>query len=189
MDGEVVDEVELPKVFNVKPRIDVIRRAYLSYFTSLKQPQGRDPLAGKKVSVESFGTGREMARIPRHSSGRGGFAPMTRGGYKPHPPRVDEKIREKINNKEKKLAFLSALASTTNYELVVKRGHKFNKDSLKDLPIVFVDEVENLAHTREAAFLLQKIGVYTDVERVKEGIKIRAGKGKLRGRKLKRRVG
>jgi len=189
LDGEVAGEVELPTLFNLTPRIDIVRRAFLAYFTSQKQPQGRDPLAGKKVSVESFGTGREMARIPRHSSGRGGFAPMTRGGYKPHPPRVDKKIKERINSKEKRLALLSAIASTADYESVVKRGHSFDKAALKKLPIVLVDDVEKLAHTREAVFLLQKLGVYMDVERVKGGVKIRAGKGKLRGRRLKRKVG
>lgn len=189
LDGEVIEEVVLPKVFNVALRKDLIKRVYLSFLTSQKQPQGRDPLAGKKVSVRSFGTGREMARIPRHATGRGGFAPMTRGGYKPHPPRVDEKIREETNRKERKLALLSALAATGNYELVAKRGHRFDKNLVKTLPIVVSDEIENLSHTREAAFLLQKLGVHLDIERVKKGIKIRAGKGKLRGRRYKERVG
>lgn len=179
----------MPKVFGFPLREDIIKRAYLSFFTSQKQPQGRDPLAGKKVSVESFGTGRELARIPRHTNGRGGFAPMTRGGYKPHPPRVDEKIHERANRKEKRLALLSALSATASYDLVVTRGHRFNKEIVKSVPIVVSDEVEDISHTREAAFLLQKLGVYQDVERVKKSIKIRAGKGKLRGRRYKERVG
>lgn len=189
LDGEVVEEVNLPKVFGFPLRMDIIKRVYLSFLTSQKQPQGRDPLAGKKVSVESFGTGREMARIPRHANGRGGFAPMTRGGYKPHPPRVDEKIYEEVNRKERRIALLSAVASTGNYELVLKRGHKFDVNTVKSVPVVVSDEIENIVHTREAAFLLQKLGLHLDVERVKSSRKIRAGKGKLRGRRFKERVG
>ncbi len=189
LDGTIIEEALMPAVFNTPLRLDLIRKAYLSFASFKRQPQGRDPLAGKRVSVESFGTGREMARIPRHSNGRGGFVPMARGGYKPHPPRVDERIYEEINLKEKRLALRSAVASMCDYELVVKRGHKFEKDVLKSLPVVVTDEIENLAHTRDAFFFLQKIGIHPDIIRVKEGIKIRAGKGKLRGRRLKRRVG
>lgn len=189
LDGEVIGEIDLPSFFAMPVRKDLIKRGYLAIFTSRKQPQGRDPLAGKKVSVRSFGTGLELARVPRHVNGRAGFAPMTRGGYKPHPPRVEKKIIELINIKEKRLAFVSALAATSKKEFVKLRGHKFDQEKIKALPIIVKDDLETLEKTREASFFMQKIGVYNDILRVKKNTTIRAGKGKMRGRKLKKPVG
>jgi large subunit ribosomal protein L4e len=187
--GEVQGEVSLPSVFNNVVRKDLIKRAFLATFTAQKQPKGRDPLAGRKVSVKSFGTGREMARLPRHSSGRAGFAPMARGGYKPHPPRVNEKIREEINEKERALALDSAIAATARSEFVVQRGHRFDNQKIKVFPLVLSDELEKIDKTRDAFFLVQQLGLAPEVKRVKYSSRVRAGKGKLRGRRIRRRTG
>jgi large subunit ribosomal protein L4e len=187
--GEIKGEVSLPKVFSAAVRKDLIKRAFLASFTAQKQPKGRDPLAGRKVSVKSFGTGREMARLPRHSSGRAGFAPMARGGYKPHPSRIDENIREEINQKERVLALGSAIAATGQTEFVVRRGHRFDGQKIKALPIVLSDELEGIDKTRDAFFLIQQLGLAQEVERVKYSRKVRAGRGKLRNRRIKQRKG
>ncbi|MEM2688952.1 MAG: 50S ribosomal protein L4, partial [Candidatus Bathyarchaeia archaeon] len=54
---------------------------------------------------------------------------------------------------------------------------------------VVVDEFEGLKKTKEVEETLIKLGVLADLYRVKESTKIRAGKGKLRGRRIKQAVG
>jgi len=189
VDAEVKAQLELPWFFGTPVRRDLIRRAFIALYSSALQPQGRDPLAGKKVSVESFGTGRELARLPRHSSGRAGFAPMARGGYKPHPPRVDKNTREEINAKEKRLALVSALSASSDVELVKARGHVFDTEKIKVTPLVVEDQLEGIERTREAYLLLMRIGLLPDLVRVKASIKERAGKGKSRGRRYRMRKG
>jgi len=60
------------------------------------------------------------------------------------------------------------------------RGHTFEKEVL---PVVVEDQALNVARTSDARKLLKNLGVFTDVERVREKTRIRAGKGKMRGRR------
>jgi large subunit ribosomal protein L4e len=53
--------------------------------------------------------------------------------------------------------------------------------------VVADDALESLKKTSEVVKFLQAAGLYSDVERAKLGRNIRAGKGKLRGRKYKGR--
>jgi large subunit ribosomal protein L4e len=55
--------------------------------------------------------------------------------------------------------------------------------------LVVVDAVQELKRTQEVQETLIKLGVWSDVYRVKESVKIRAGKGKMRGRRRKRAIG
>ncbi|MGC8975036.1 MAG: 50S ribosomal protein L4 [Thermoprotei archaeon] len=178
--GNVVSDVVLPRVFSFPVRKDLIRRAFLASFTARLQPKGRDPLAGKRRVGESWGIGHSVARVPRLDNGRAVLAPMTRGGRLAHPPRVEKVIRERINQREKIRAIASAIAATGNPELVKLRGHLFEKEVL---PIVVDDQALNIAKTSEARNLLKNLGVLVDVERAREGVRVRAGKGKMRGRR------
>jgi large subunit ribosomal protein L4e len=180
--GEKSSEIELPKVYGLPVRVDLIRRAFLSEFTARLQPKGRDPMAGKRTTARSFGVGLGIARVPRIPGlGRAAFINSAVGGHLAHPPRVEKKIHEEINKKEKKLATASALAATARKEFVEKRGHRF---AVEVLPVVIEDEVEAaIAKVREARDLLEKLGVWADIERAKERTRIRAGKGKRRGRR------
>ncbi|MCD6278874.1 MAG: 50S ribosomal protein L4 [Desulfurococcales archaeon] len=180
LEGQKVDEVPLPKLFSLPVRKDLIRRAFHSAFTARLQPKGRDPLAGKRRSGESWGIGYGLARVPRLDNGRAVFAPMTRGGRLAHPPRVEKVLHELINKKEKIRAILSALAATSIPELVRERGHIF---SVKTLPVIVVNDLENISRTSEAREVLKKLGLWGDVERAYERTRIRAGKGKMRGRR------
>ncbi len=182
VNGEVCGKVKLPPIFAYPVRKDLIRRAFLAEFTAGLQPQGRDPLAGKRTSARSFGVGRGMARIPRiKETGRGALVNSTVGGRRAHPPRVDKVIVEEINKKEKILATISAIAATAIKEFVLERGHVFERENL---PIVIDSSVLNeIKKAREARVFLDKIGVYKDVLRAKERTRIRAGKGKMRGRR------
>ena len=89
-------------------RPDVIKRAVLAIQSSRLQPQGRDPMAGKRTSAESRGTGSATARVPRikGGSGRAAFAPSTVKGRQPHPPRAEKKILKSIPKKEAKVSFI-----------------------------------------------------------------------------------
>ncbi|AAK41017.1 50S ribosomal protein L4 [Saccharolobus solfataricus] len=187
-DGNRIKEVELPIIFSFPVRKDLIRRVFIAEFTHSLQPKGRDPNAGKRTSAESFGINLGMARVPRvKNSGEAALAPNTVGGRLAFPPSVNKKLAEEANVKEKRLAVISALSATADIAFVRARGHVF-KDSVR-FPIVVTDDIVNLKTTSEVEEFLKKIGVYDDVERVKERIRIRAGKGKMRGRKYKEPIG
>jgi len=66
MDGKVKESIDLPKVFEIVPRLDLIQRVVTSTEAANKQPQGRDPLAGKRCSPEYWGAGFAIARVPRY---------------------------------------------------------------------------------------------------------------------------
>jgi len=189
LDGESVKKMKLPAVFETPFRPDLIRRAFISYLSATRQPQGRNLIAGKRTTAESWGPGHGVARVPRVKGGRhpaanrGAFAPMTVGGRLTHPPRATKRILKVINKKEKRLAIMSAIAATKNKELVLKRGHKL--EDVAELPIVITDEFEELKTTKEVKTILEKLGVWKDVLRVKERKRVRAGIGKMRGRRYK----
>jgi len=184
----------LPLPFTVEYRYDLIKRAVLTELQNQKQPKGVDPMAGKRTNAESRGVGYGIARIPRvRASGtpradQGAFAPSTRGGYHPTAPKSEKKVRVKMNKKEKKLALFSAIAATAKLDLVLRRGHQITNPDLS-LPIVVDEEVSKISKTKELIDFLKKLGIYADIERVKSSIKIRAGKGKRRGRRYQERKG
>jgi large subunit ribosomal protein L4e len=90
---------------------------------------------------------------------------------------------EKINKKEKKKALFSAVAATISPEIVKSRGHVFTGE----LPLIMTDAFGQLARTSEVIAALTAVGVYGDVERAKFSKKVRPGRGKMRGRRLKQR--
>ena len=188
IEGEVSGEVELPAIFNEVYRPDLIKRAVISSQTARIQPMGNDPMAGKRTSAESWGSGRGAAMVPRIKNGaRTAFVPQAIGGRKAHPIRVDKNHHEKINNKERRLAIRSAVAATANKELVEKRGHKV--ENVPAFPLVVEDDLESVKQTKETREIFKNLGVYDDIVRAKTGRKIRAGRGKTRGRKYKKAKG
>ncbi len=178
--GEVVGKVKLPPLFGFPLRKDIIRRAFHSAHTARIQPKGRDPLAGKRRCGESWGIGYGVARVPRLDNGRAVFAPMTRGGRVTFPPTTMKRIHEEVNKKERIIAIISALAAAANPELVRARGHRF---TTKHVPVVFKDDFLEISTTREIREVLKKVGVWDDVVRAQTKTRIRAGKGKMRGRR------
>jgi large subunit ribosomal protein L4e len=187
--GNKVGRVRLPPIFKTPARPDVIKRAVVAIQSHRFQPQGRNVLAGKRTTAESRGVGLGIARVPR-LKGRGmraAFAPGTVGGRAAHPPVVEKKIRKKIPRKEMRLALRSAVAATASKEIVASRGHMV--DDVPDFPLVVVDEIQSLKKTREVEEAFIHLGVWPDIYRVRESRKVRAGKGKMRGRKMKQAVG
>jgi large subunit ribosomal protein L4e len=189
LEGKAVGKTELPPVFATPLRPDVIKRAVLAIQSTRYQPQGRDPMAGKRTTAESRGTGGGMARIPRVKGpgGRAAFAPGTVKGRAGHPPTSEKRIIRKISKKERRLALCSAIAATASKELVSSRGHAV--EDVPEIPLIVVDELEELKKTKEVEKTLIRLGVLSDIYRVKESRKIRAGKGKRRGRRIKQRRG
>lgn len=189
LNGKEVKKLNLPKIFNTPNRPDVIKRAVVAIQSHKIQPQGRDPMAGKKNTAESRGTGLGIARIPRlkERGQRGAFAPGTVGGRSAHPPEAKKKIKKKIPKKENRLALRSAIAATGSKEIVASRGHIV--DEVPDFPLVTIDEIQDLKKTKDVEDTLMNLGVWPDIFRSKESRKIRAGKGKMRGRKMKQAIG
>ena len=189
LEGKPTSKATLPAAFYTPFRPDVIKRAVLSIQSHRLQHQGRDPLAGKRTSAESRGTGMAMARVPREKGGGGkaAFAPGTVGGRQAHPPRADSKIVKEIPRKEKRLALLSAIAATGSKERVASRGHEI--EEVLEIPLVVEDSLSWLTKAKEVELALTHFGVLTDIYRVRESRNIRAGKGKHRGRKMKQAVG
>ena len=186
LNGNPVSEVELPKQFYTPIRIDLIRRAYLSAFTARLQPKGNDPLAGRRKSAMSFGVGLGLARLPRykgHLWPRAAFAPNAVGGYRCHGPKVEKKLHEEINKKEKRLAIRSAIAATAIRDLVKARGHRI--DNVVQIPLIVVNDFENISITKMVKEVFKKLGLWDDIEKAHEKTRIRAGKGKRRGRRYK----
>lgn len=180
--GNSVEEIALPLLFSYPVRPDLIRRAFLSSWTKGIQPKGRDPMAGKRTTAISFGINLGLARVPRvKNSGRARLAPNTRGGRRAFPPTPEKVIAEEINEKEKRLAVISALAATARAEFVKARGHKVGDNV--SLPLVVVDDFENLNTTSSVYEALLALGLKDELERVKESKGIRSGKGKMRGRR------
>ena len=150
-------------VFSTPLRPDVIKRAVLAIQSSRLQPQGRDPMAGKRTSAESRGTGSATARVPRikGGSGRAAFAPSTVKGRQPHPPRAEKKILKSIPKKEAKLALFSAIAATAQKETVALRGHKI--EAVADIPLIVDNAIEGLTKAKEVEEALTKLGVLSDI--------------------------
>jgi large subunit ribosomal protein L4e len=187
--GKSTTKTTLPTAFSTPLRPDVVKRAVLAIQSRRRQPQGRDPMAGKRTSAESRGTGMGMARIPRIKGGGGtaAFAPGTVGGRQAHPPKAETKIVKRIPKKEARLALLSAIAATASKETVAQRGHEV--EDVPQFPMIVTDEMEALTKTKEVEEALLNLGVMLDINRVKDSRNIRAGKGKHRGRKMKQAVG
>lgn len=198
--GNQKGEIELPKVFSTDYRPVIIKRAVLAIQSHRRQPYGVNKLAGKRTSAHYHGSrklpmeqrmmNREMARMarihgdsPSALSFRARFVPQAVKGRRAHPPKVEKIWDQKINKKERILAIKSAIAATIIKELVIKRGHKIGK---LGLPIVVNDNIQEMKKTKQLKEFLEKIGLEKELKRAKIK-KIRAGKGKRRGRKYKKK--
>lgn len=197
--GNIKGEIELPKVFSVPYRPDLIKRAVLAIQSHKRQPYGVDILAGKRTSAHYHGVRKgpyhmmniETARMKRIHGGPPGlemgarFVPQARKGREAHPPKVEKIFWQKINNKERILAIKSAIAATALKDIVTKRGHLINNIIL---PIVVDDSLQEMKKAKQVKQFLEKIGFKEELKRVSKK-KIRAGKGKMRGRRYKKRKG
>ncbi len=193
-----IGEAELPSQFSEEFRPDLICRAVRSLQSNARQPYGTNPEAGlrhsSKLSKErrhyrgcyGFGISRVNRKILSRRGTRmswvGAFSPQTRGGRRAHPPKAEKIWDQKINQKENRKAIRSAISATVNRQLVEKRGHKIPAE----YPFVIDASLEKTAQTKSLQKVLLSLGFSSELERAAEK-KIRAGKGKVRGRKYKQK--
>jgi large subunit ribosomal protein L4e len=98
--------------------------------------------------------------------------------------------RAEILTHYRRFATVSALAASSVPALLLARGHQVS--TVPEVPLVINSEVFSgaaLARTSAALGLLKSIGASADIEKVKKSRKLRAGKGKLRGRRHRQRRG
>ncbi len=181
-EGRQSGEVTLPDVYRVPVRRDLIHRVFMSEFTASIQPKGRDPMAGMRTTAVSLGIHHGLARVPRvKGSTRARLAPFVKGGRVAHPPTPEKVVREEVNRSERLMGTMSALAATSYIDIVRGRGHVFEAQAV---PVVVDSSVlQAVKRAAEARELLSKLGVYADIERAAERVRVRAGKGKMRGRR------
>ncbi len=203
-EAKEIGKIEIPKeVLEYKIREDLVLRDFLAEMSKRRQPYGRDPFAGLRTSAHYHSRRRPFRRyvtqmnigMARHQRIHGKapwhmmfvarIAPNVRKGRRAHAPKAEKVWEQKINRKEHKIALLSAIAASFYKELVKNRGHKI--DNLKYFPIV-VNDFSAFKKTKELKKFLEVIGLEEELERIKEK-KIRAGKGKMRGRRYKRKRG
>lgn len=197
LQGNVTKTVDLPKVFDTEYRLDLIKRAVLAMQSHKRQPYGPNILAGKRTSAHYHGVREgahhmmniETARMKRIHGGPAGlemrarFVPQAVKGREAHPPKTEKVWEQKINKKERILAIKSAIAATILKDLVLKREHKIEN---VNLPVVVDDSIEELKKSKEIKNFLEKIGLEKELERAKNK-KVRQGKGKMRGRKYRKK--
>lgn len=189
---------ELPDQFNERVRPDIVKRAALSIKSKNRQSYGADEDAGlkhvtrwrqrRRMYRSSKGKGR--ARTPRKIQvargmqlfGDGAKAPNTRGGHRAHAPTSEKDFGEDINDKERRKGIRSAMAASTDTELVSEH-HNYDGE----LPLIEegLEEIEKTSDLKEA---LEDLGLEDELVRCSEK-KVRAGKGTGRNRKYKRKRG
>ncbi|MDO8642329.1 MAG: 50S ribosomal protein L4 [Candidatus Woesearchaeota archaeon] len=200
IDNKNTGKVDMPPQFDEQVRPDVIERAAEALRSTQRQPYGAFPEAGKRSSSwvskqrrsyrGCYGHG--ISRVPRKVHSRSGtnmnwvgaFAPGCVGGRRAHPPKPWKIWARKINKKENRFAVRSALAATVNKEMVKSRGHRV-PDAY---PFIISTEFEKITKAHDLEKALLALGL--EQELVRCAIKkVRAGRGKGRGRKYKQRRG
>jgi len=183
-DGSVKKQIDLPKAFETEFRPDLINRASVSIISNSHHPYAPNPRGGMRHAVSTWGKGHGVSRVQRlKGSSYAAESPNNVGGRRAHPPRVDEERGKKMNRKEMKFARLSALAAIADYDKVSSRGHKLPEEMT--VPIILENESEKIEKTQDAVTLLDKFGLQDEMTRAENGKRIRAGRGKMRGRKYR----
>ncbi|MBS3112680.1 50S ribosomal protein L4 [Candidatus Woesearchaeota archaeon] len=194
LNGKESGKVDLPKQFNEEVRPDIIKKAVLAIRANKRQKYGAYKEAGQRHCVtiskmrrdyrSVYGSGR--SRTPRkvmsvrgsRFNWVGAVVPNTVGGRRAHPPKAEKDWTQKINKKENRLAIRSALSATLISSMVRERGHIIPEI----YPFVLDNKINEIAKTKEFIDVLFKLGFEQELARSQKRI-IRAGKGKLRGRK------
>ncbi len=192
--------VELPFQFSEPLREDLIHRAVVTLQSNKRQKYGSFPEAGMQHSIDiskrrrdykgvyGVGQSRTPRKILSRNGGRmnwvGARGPQTVKGRRSHPPKAEKNWDKKINEKERRKAIRSAIAATVQKAVVEGRGHKVPQH----YPLVVDGQMESLSKTKDVEDMLIALGLGSELQR--SAIKnVRAGKGKMRGRKYQRKIG
>lgn len=205
INGKEKSKIDLPKNFSVRIREDLIQKVV--EIKKHSQPYSPSLVGGKQHSasgklvhrrhVWQSQYGRGMSRIPRKRMSRkgsqfnwvGAEVASTRGGRRAHPPKILSRMGSgKMNKKELSLALNSAMSATANPKQVSKRYETLKNKKLEGLPFIVEDKFVN-QKTKEILSSLKKILGKDLFEVAIKKKTVRAGKGKLRGRKYKSNAG
>lgn len=195
-DGEKLEKADtcpMPQVMCCPLRPDLIRAVHTNVSKNSRIANAVAAKAGYDTAAESWGTGRAVARIPRapgggtHRAGQGAFGNMCRGGGMFSPLKIWKRWHRRVNVNEKRHAIASALAASSLPPLVLARGHRI--DEVPEIPLIVSDEAESFTKTKQAMALMKKLGCESELTKVKDSKKIRAGKGKMRNRRYTMRRG
>jgi len=199
IDGKEIGAIDLPEQFSESLNQSLIKRAVLAIQAKKRQIYGALKGAGQRASAKlsrrrghykgAYKHG--ISRVPRKSLWHrgtqfgwvGAFAPGTVGGRRAHPPKETKIFEIKVNKKENRKAIRSAISASLNYELV-----KLNHRVIENIPLIIESKFETLNKTKQVKDVLEKVGLKDELKRISEK-KVRAGKGKSRGRKYKIKTG
>ncbi len=201
--GKEKGTIELPSCFSERIREDIV--AKVLEVKKTEQPYSPSPVAGKQHAAKGklvhrrhvwrSGYGRGASRVPRKIFSRKGSqfnweaaeVPFARGGMRAHPPKVASRMNpSKINKKEIRLAFLSALSATANEKMISKKYSSI--ESAKGVPIIVENKITSLKIKEILSSLKKILGENLFNVAIKKK-SIRSGRGKLRGRKYKSTAG
>lgn len=198
--GKVKGDIDLPKCFDSKIRADILLKVFEAQKSSFTQAYGAKEGAGAQYSASGIskkkrhdwkGTyGKGISRVPRKIMSRhgasfnwiGATVSNARGGRRPHAPRAEKNLFKKINKKELLIALKAALAGTLDtVSLEKKYGRKMKSGGVFSSDILNVKTKDFIAAMKE---------VFGDsFNSVLKRKSIRAGIGKMRGRKYKSNAG
>ncbi|NPE27093.1 50S ribosomal protein L4 [Methanococcoides sp. SA1] len=197
--GKVKGDVSLPKAFGGRIRADILLKVFEAQKGVFAQAYGAMEGAGAQYSASGISKkkrhdwkatyGKGISRVPRKVMSRHGASfnwigatiSSTRGGRRPHAPRALKNLfSKKINKKELLIALKSALIGSLDKKSLDKKfGREMNVGGVFTADILSVKTKDFLAAMRE---------VFGDEDFMKRK-SIRAGIGKMRGRKYKRNAG
>ncbi len=203
LEGKKLRDINLPKSFSSDIREDIVAKVLEA--KKRQQPYAPSLVGGKQHSASGIirhrrhvwktHYGHGISRIPRKIVSRrgnrfnwiGAEISSTVGGRRAHPPKVLSMMNKRqINKKELKIAFNSALSATADKKFVSKKYLTLEKLD-KDVPLI-VSSVEKVK-VKELLTKIKKLlgdNLYHIAVKKKS---VRAGKGKLRGRKYKSNAG
>ena len=204
IDGEKIKEIELPYCFSEQIREDIVAKVLEA--RKIKQPYAPSLVAGKQHSasgkikhtrhVWKSAYGRGISRVPRKIMSRrgsqfnwiGAEIASTVGGRRAHPPKVLSMINtRKINKKELKKALVSAISATASEEKIIRKYASLKNSRIK-VPLIVESKILSL----KVKDLMKSFKKILGEELFNVAVKrkyIRAGKGKIRGRKYKKNAG
>jgi large subunit ribosomal protein L4e len=199
-DMKSVGEKDLPNQFSEEYRPNLIKRAVHALQSAARQAYGTNPEAGMRHSSSlskrrrkyrgcyGFGISRVDRKIHSRRGTRmnwvGTFSPQTRGGRRSHPPKAEKIFEKKINKTENRKAIRSAMSATLDKSLVSERGHNLPEN----YPFIIDTSFESLNKTQDVREALLSLGFKEELKRALIK-KVRAGIGKMRGRKYQRKKG
>ncbi|MEM1634481.1 MAG: 50S ribosomal protein L4 [Nanopusillaceae archaeon] len=210
INGNIIKSIDLPPHFEEEIRPDLLRKAVYAIWSNSRQPYGAYEYAGLEAAAwtskrrrsyrTSYGFG--ISRVPRSIiAGRWGYAfawiarivPNAVKGRRAHPPKSEKNWKVKINKKEKRKAIRSAIAATIVEDLIKKRYRKlyeYLKDTIKTfgLPLI-ISDIENIKKAKELRKIISNFNLEKAFEYINNSKRNRSGKGKRRGRRIKKHRG